>query len=370
MVLKLDQVELREMQMPLISSFETSFGQTTLRRIVLVRVYSEGFIGYGEATSPEGPYYNHESTGTAWHILKDFVIPKILQTEIGKPEDIAPVLKPIRGHNMAKAAVEAAIWDLWARQLQKPLYQLLGGVRRSINCGVSIGIQNTLPELLEKINKELKVGYQRIKLKIKPGWDLHVMREVRKEFPNILLMCDANSAYTLDHLDLFKRLDELNLLMIEQPLAWNDILDHIKLQQAIQTPICLDESILDAADARKAIESRACKIINIKLGRVGGHTEAGKVHDVCQSHSIPVWCGGMLESGIGRAHNIALSTRENFRLPGDVSASRRYFQRDLIDPEVEVDSQGRIHVLNEAGIGFQPNLKRIEEVTVRTEVLR
>jgi len=370
MALKLDRIELREIQMPLISSFETSFGQTTLRRIILVRVYSEGFIGYGEATSPEGPYYNHESTGTAWHILKDFVIPKVLQAAIGKPGDVAPVLKPIRGHNMAKAAVEAAIWDLWARQLQKPLYQLLGGVRRSIDCGVSIGIQSTVPELLERINKELKVGYQRVKLKIKPGWDLHVIREVRKEFPKILLMCDANSAYTLDHIDLFKRLDELNLLMIEQPLAWNDILDHIKLQQAVQTPICLDESILDAADARKAIEAGACKIVNIKLGRVGGHTEAGKVHDVCRSHSIPVWCGGMLESGIGRAHNIALSTLENFCLPGDVSASKRYFQRDLIDPEVEVDSQGRIHVLDEEGIGFRPNLKRIEEVTVRTEVLR
>jgi len=370
MAMKLDQIELREIHMPLISFFETSFGRTTLRRIILVRVFGEGIVGYGEATSPEAPYYNHESTGTAWYILKDFVIPRIFQARLDKPEEVAPLLKPIRGHNMAKAAVETAFWDLFARQRQRPLYQMLGGKQKSINCGVSIGIQDSVTELLQKIEKELKAGYQRIKIKIKPGWDLEIVREIRKQFPEIALMCDANSAYTLDHLDLFRRLDEFNLLMIEQPLAWNDILDHIKLQHAIKTPLCLDESILDAEDARKAIEAGACKIINIKLGRVGGHTEARRVHDVCQSHAIPVWCGGMLESGIGRAQNIALSSLENFVLPGDVSASKRYFKRDLIDPEVEVDSQGRIHLLDEVGVGFQPNWQRIEEVTVRTEVLR
>lgn len=368
--MKLDQIELREIQMPLISFFETSFGRTTLRRIILVRVFSEGIIGYGEATSPEAPYYNHESTGSAWHILKDFVVPQIFLAKLDKPEEVAPLLKPIRGHNMAKAAVETALWDLYARQRQQPLYQILGGNRKSINCGVSIGIQNSVTELLQKIEKELKAGYQRIKIKIKPGWDLEIVKQIRRQYPEIVLMCDANSAYTLDHLDMFRKLDEFNLLMIEQPLGWNDILDHIKLQQAIKTPLCLDESILDAEDARKAIEAGACKIINIKLGRVGGHTEARRVHDVCQSHAIPVWCGGMLESGIGRAQNIALSSLENFLLPGDVSASKRYFQRDLIDPEVEIDSQGRIHLLDEVGIGFQPNWQRIEEVTVRTEVLR
>jgi len=368
--MKIDQVELREIQMPLISFFETSFGRTTVRRIILVRVFSQGTIGYGEATSPEEPYYNHESTGTAWHVLKDFIIPKILRSNIGKPDDVAPLLKPIRGHNMAKASVECAIWDLYARQVQKPLHQVIGGRRRLINCGVSLGIQDTVAELLKKIERELKAGYQRIKIKIKPGWDVEVVKQIRRQFPDIVLMCDANSAYTLKDLDLLRQLDEFRLLMIEQPLAWNDILDHIKLQRVLQTPVCLDESILDSEDARKAIEAGACKIVNIKLGRVGGHAESRKVHDVCEAHSIPVWCGGMLESGIGRAHNIALSSLQNFLLPGDVSASKRYFQRDLIDPEVEVDSQGRISVPDEAGIGFQPNLQRIEQVTVRTEMIR
>jgi o-succinylbenzoate synthase len=368
--MKLEGIELREIQMPLVSFFETSFGRTTQRRILLVRVFSDGVVGYGEATSPEGPFYNHESTGTAWHILRDFVIPRILQASMQSPADAAPILKPIRGHGMAKAAVETALWDLHARQAGKPLHQLLGGSRRSIDCGVSIGIQETVADLIKKIEKEVRAGYQRIKIKIKPGWDLDVVREVRRQFPAILLMCDANSAYTLRDIDLFKRMDEFKLLMIEQPLAWNDIIDHIQLQKAIQTPICLDESILDAEDARKAIDSSACRIINIKLGRVSGHTEAKRVHDVCTTHSIPVWCGGMLEAGIGRAHNIAMSTLQNFCLPGDVSASRRYFHRDIIDPEVEVDSQGRIEVLDGPGIGFEPNMKRIEAVTVRTEMLR
>jgi O-succinylbenzoate synthase len=368
--MKIDQIELREIQMPLISFFETSFGRTTLRRIILVRVFSEGIVGHGEATSPEEPYYNHESTGTAWHVLKDFVIPKIFRSKISKPDDVAPLLKPIRGHNMAKASVETAIWDLYARQLQKPLHQVIGGQRRLIDCGVSLGIQETVAELLQKIEKELRAGYQRIKVKIKPGWDVEVVKQIRQQFPEIVLMCDANSAYTLKDLDILRRLDEFKLLMIEQPLAWNDILDHIKLQQALQTPVCLDESILDAEDARKAIEAGACKIINIKLGRVGGHTEARNVHDVCKAHSIPVWCGGMLESGIGRAQNIALSSLQNFLLPGDVSASKRYFQKDIIDPEVEVDSQGRISVSDEVGIGFRPNIQRIEQVTVRTEMIR
>ncbi|MCI0421785.1 MAG: o-succinylbenzoate synthase [Acidobacteria bacterium] len=368
--MKLDQIELREIQMPLVSFFETSFGRTTQRRIILVRIFSEGVVGWGEATSPEGPFYNHESTGTAWHILRDFVIPRVLQTPIQSPPDAAVLLKPIRGHGMAKAAAEIALWDLRARQSGKPLHQLLGGSRRSIDCGVSIGIQQSIGELLKKVEKEIHAGYQRIKIKIKPGWDLDVVREVRRQFPASLLMCDANSAYTLRDIDLFKRLDEFKLMMIEQPLAWNDIIDHIQLQRAIQTPICLDESILDAEDARKAIESDACRIINIKLGRVAGHTEAKRVHDVCAAHSIPVWCGGMLEAGIGRAHNIAMSALQNFSLPGDVSASKRYFHRDIIDPEVEVDSQGRIQLLDGPGIGFEPNLQRIDAVTVRTEMLR
>ncbi len=368
--MKIEQIELREVQMPLISFFETSFGRTTLRRVILVRVFGEGMIGYGESTAPEGPFYNHESTATAWHVLEDFVIPKIFVSEINHPRDVAPLLKPIRGHNMAKAAVETAVWDLYARSLRKPLHELLGGPRKTLDCGVSIGIQKSSRELLNKIEKELQAGYQRIKIKIKPGWDVAIVREVRKQFPGILLMCDANSAYTLADLEHLKALDDFDLLMIEQPLAWNDIVDHVQLQKALRTPICLDESILDGEDARKAIEAGACRIINIKLGRVGGYSEAIRVHDVCQTRKIPVWCGGMLESGIGRAHNVALSTLQNFTLPGDVSASKRYFHQDLIEPEVEVDPQGRIHVLPDRGIGFQPNMKRIEQVTVRTKSLR
>ncbi len=368
--MKLDRIEIREIRMPLVSFFETSFGRTTERRIILVRVFSDGIIGYGEATSPEGPFYNAESTGTAWHVLKDFIAPRILRKPIERPEEVRTLLKTIRGHSMAKAAVETAVWDLYARQAAKPLHELLGGSFSHINCGVSIGIQDTITDLLTRIDHELSAGYQRIKIKIKPGWDLNVVQAVRKQFPDILLMCDANSAYTLEQLDLFKRLDEFGLLMIEQPLAWNDILDHIQLQKSIQTPICLDESILDAEDARKAIDAGACRIINIKLGRVGGHTEAKLVHDLCQKRGIPVWCGGMLESGIGRAHNIAMSTLANFKLPGDVSASQRYFEEDVIMPEVTVDRQGRISVPTESGIGFQPNMKRIDAVTERTEVFR
>ena len=368
--MKIEQIELREVQMPLISFFETSFGRTTLRRVILVRVFGEGLVGYGESTAPEGPFYNHESTATAWHVLQDFVVPRVFASEITHPRDVAPLLKPIRGHNMAKAAVETAIWDLYARLQGKPLHELLGGRRKTLDCGVSIGIQESPGILLDKIERELLAGYRRIKIKIKPGWDVAVVREVRRRFPEILLMCDANSAYSLADLEHLKALDDFDLLMIEQPLAWNDILDHVQLQKALRTPICLDESILDGEDARKAIEAGACRIINIKLGRVGGYSEALRVHDVCRDRKVPVWCGGMLESGIGRAHNVVLSTLENFRLPGDVSASKRYFRQDLIEPEVEVDPQGRIHVLPDAGIGFRPHLKRIEQVTVRTRFLR
>jgi O-succinylbenzoate synthase len=367
--MRIDHIELREIQMPLVSTFETSFGRTTIRRVILVRAFGEGLFGYGEVTAPEGPFYNHESTGTAWHVLQEFIIPRVLTAQLEKPEDLSGLLKPIRGHNMAKAGIETAIWDLYARMIQKPLRQLIGGTRLFIQSGVSIGIQPSIEELLLKIEKELRAGYQRIKIKIKPGWDLEPVKAVRHQFPQAPLMCDANSAYRLEDVDLFKRLDEYQLMMIEQPLAWNDILDHSRLQQVIQTPICLDESILDAEDARKALDAGACRIINIKLGRVGGHAEARKVHDVCLARSIPVWCGGMLETGIGRAHNIALSTLENFCLPGDVAASRRYFRPDLIQPEVEVDSLGRIHPPDLPGIGYVPDLGRIERVTVQTVMM-
>ncbi len=366
--MKINRVEIREIRLPLVHFFETSFGRTTVRRIVLVRTEAEGLTGWGEVTCGEDPFYSHETPETAWHILRDFLIPWTLGKEWGAPSDLAPVFKPIRGHNMAKAALENALWDIEAQMKGVPLWKLLGGTLEEIPCGVSIGIQNSVEELLEKIQRELDAGYQRIKVKIKPGWDIEVLDRIRSKFPRIALMADANSAYTLADLPRLKLLDRFYLMMVEQPLGWEDLIDHAKLQREIATPVCLDESIHSADDARKAIEIGAGKIINIKLGRVGGYTSARQVHDVCRAKNIPVWCGGMLESGVGRAHNIALSSLPGFTLPGDVSASRRYWTEDIIDPEVTVSTQGTIRVPQSAGLGFVPNLDRIEKVTVRKEV--
>jgi O-succinylbenzoate synthase len=365
--MKIRRVEIREIRMPLVHFFETSFGKTTTRRIVLVRVEAEGLIGWGEVTCGEAPFYSHETPETAWHILRDFLIPWSLEREWDSAGDIAPRFRPIRGHNMAKAALESALWDIEAQQKGVPLAKLVGGTLEEIPCGVSIGIQNSVDELLEKIRREIDAGYQRIKIKIKPGWDIEILDRVREEFPRVPLMADANSAYTLAVLPRLKLLDRFYLMMVEQPLGWEDILDHAKLQRELATPICLDESIHGAEDARKAIEAGACKIINVKLGRVGGFTAARQVHDVCRAKNVPVWCGGMLESGIGRAHNIALSTLPGFTLPGDVSASQRYWAEDIIDPEVTVTEHGTIRAPQAPGMGFTPNVDRIEEATVRRE---
>jgi O-succinylbenzoate synthase len=365
--MKIKRVEIREIRLPLVHFFETSFGRTTVRRIILVRVEADGFTGWGEVSCGEEPFYSHETPETAWHILRDYAIPWSLKREWAAASDIAPVFRPIRGHNMAKAALENALWDIEAQMKALPLYQLLGGSLTEIPCGVSIGIQNSVEELLEKIQGELDAGYQRIKVKIKPGWDVEVLERIRQRFPQIRLMADANSAYTLADLPRLKLFDRFYLMMIEQPLGWDDLLDHAKLQRELATPICLDESIRSAEDARKAIEIGACKIINVKLGRVGGFTAARQVHDVCRAKNVPVWCGGMLESGIGRAHNIALSTLPGFSLPGDVSASQRYWAQDIIDPEVKVTPQGTIRVPQSPGLGYVVNLERIEKVTMRKE---
>jgi O-succinylbenzoate synthase len=361
-------VELREIRMRLLHPFETSFGVTQDRRILLVKVSDEQLEGYGEVTAGEGPFYCHETVDTAWHILRDFICPRLVGKEFEKPEEFAPMVEGIRGHNMAKGGLEAALWDLEARRQAKPLWKLLGGTREQIESGVSIGIQPTIDRLLEVIQKEVDAGYRRIKIKIKPGWDVEVLRQVRDAFPKILLMCDANSAYTLNDIDLFRRMDEFEVMMFEQPLHYEDMVDHAELQRQIRTPICLDESIHSADDARKAIKIGACRIINIKLGRVGGHREARAVHDVCQDNGIPVWCGGMLESGIGRAHNIALSSLQNFSLPGDVAASKRYWAEDVIDPAVVVSSEGRITQTTKPGIGYKVKESFLKEVTVRTQV--
>jgi o-succinylbenzoate synthase len=363
-------VELREIRLPLVHPFETSFGRTTERRIILVRVTNKnGAEGWGECTAGEGPFYCEEWTDTTWVTLKSFLAQIVIGNEIENAADVWKLMRAVRGNRMAKAAIETACWDLEAKQLKVPLWKHLGGERKEIPCGVSIGIQNTADELVEKIEKELAAGYQRIKIKIKPGWDRNIVRQVREKFPEIQLMADANSAYTLADVDLFRELDQFGLMMIEQPLAHDDIFDHAALQQQIKTSICLDESIRSRDDAEHAIALGACRVINVKLGRVGGYAQAKEVEQVCRENNIPVWCGGMLESGIGRAHNIAMATLSGFILPGDVSASSRYWEEDIVDPPVTVSTAGTIAAPEKPGIGFDVNVARIERHTVRREII-
>jgi O-succinylbenzoate synthase len=364
----ISSVELREIRLPLIHFFETSFGRTTERRIVLVRVRDkDGGEGWGECTAGEGPFYSDEWTEGAWATLREFLAPMVVGQELNHAADAWSLMKPVRGHRMAKATIETACWDLEAKRAGKPLWQQLGGVQKEIPCGVSIGIQDSPAILLEKIEKELAAGYQRIKIKIKPGWDLNIVAQVRARFPDIRLMGDANSAYSLADVELFRKLDRFNLMMIEQPLAHNDIFDHAELQKEIKTPICLDESIHSAEDATHAIQLGSGRIVNVKLGRVGGHAEAQRVETVCREDGMPVWCGGMLESGIGRAHNIAMATLAGFILPGDISASSRYWEEDIIEPAVTVTANGTILAPQKPGIGYEVNLPRIEQLTVRKE---
>jgi o-succinylbenzoate synthase len=367
--MRIRKITLRELQMKLVTPFQISVGSTDVRRILLVEADVDGVIGWGECVAGETPMYSPETTETAWHILRDFLWPLIRDKEFASAADVWGLLELIRGHNMAKGALEAAVWDAEAKQKNLPLWKLLGGTREEIASGVSIGIKDTVDELVATVKKELAAGYQRIKIKIKPGKDLEQVKRLRQDFPKIKLMVDANSVYTLNDWPLLKQLDGFYLMMIEQPLGWDDLFSHVELQKKLATPICLDECIHTLEQARAAIELGACKIINIKLGRVGGYTMARQIHDVCQQSAIPVWCGGMLESGIGRAHNIALSTLPNFTLPGDVAASKRYWHEDIIEPEVVVSPQGTIRVSNEPGIGYAPRLDRIEKFTVRTEQL-
>jgi len=364
----INQIEMRELRMRLLHPFETSFGVTQDRHVVLIKVSSGTHTGYGEVTAAEGPFYSYETWETAWHVLRDYIIPSVIGKEMEHVGNFAASVQGIRGHNMAKAGIETALWDLDAKIRKVPLWKLVGGSRERIDCGVSIGIQSSIDKLLAKIEAEINAGYRRIKIKIKPGWDVEIVKQVRAAFPKVPLMGDANSAYTLDDIDLFKKMDRYNLMMFEQPLHFEDIIDHAELQKQIETPICLDESIHSAADARKAIEVAACRIINIKLGRVGGYKEVRAIHDLCRDNGVPVWCGGMLESGIGRAHNVALSSMENFSLPGDVSASRRYWDEDIIEPAVEVSADGQISQRNEPGIGYSVKERLIDDLTVRCQV--
>lgn len=371
MSFQIDEIRLRQVKMPLVHFFETSFGRTYERDMVLVEVVSDGLSGWGEVTAGENPFYNEEWTESAWMIVRDYVAPRVLRQPLETARDVAPRFQHIRGHKMACGGLEVAVWDLEARQKNIPLHQLIGGgARKEIPSGVSLGIQDSVDDVLRLIEKELAAGYQRIKMKIKPGRDVEDLREVRKRFPHIKLMADANSAYTLKDADRLQTLDELYLMMIEQPLAHDEIIDHVELQAKLQTPICLDECIRSAHHAEQAIRMNACGIINIKLGRVGGFSEAIKIHDLCLQLNIPVWCGGMLESGIGRAHNIALASLPNFVLPGDVSASNRYWKRELLTQPIEATPQGTIVVPDGIGFGFDIDHPFLDSITVRQETVR
>ncbi len=366
----IERIELRLLRLPLVRFFETSFGRVYDRSFILVTVEQDGAVGYGECVAEANPFYSSETNATAWHIIREFIAPLVLRKPFEHPRDVFHALRIIRGHNMAKAAVEMAAWDLAARQQRVPLTRLLGGTRTAIESGVSIGIQDTLDELIERVDIERSAGYRRIKIKIKPGWDVAAVERIRARFGDIPLMVDANAAYSIADADHLAGLDGYDLMMIEQPLDYDDIGDHVRLQQRIRTSICLDESLHSVHLAADAIERGACRIINIKPGRVGGHAQTIALHDLAEQHNNPVWPGGMLESGIGRAHNIHLSTLPNFSLPGDVAASRRYYAPDLIDPEIVVRGDGTIAVPDGPGIGVHVVADRVDAATLERADIR
>ncbi len=365
--IKVDGVEIRLIRLPLVEPFETSFGKIDSRLIFLVCLEADGLRGWGEVVASEEPRYSYETVGTAFHVLRDFLAPALLPGTITSLDDLVQRLGPVRGHNMAKAGLELAFMHLLAQIKGVSLATLIGGERDRVPVGVSLGIQPKISRLLERVDRYLNLGYQRIKLKIKPGWDLDVVSEVRRKHPNILLSVDANSAYSLSDQEHLKNLDDFDLLMVEQPLGNDDLVDHAKLQKVMKTSLCLDESIVGLRQAKQALELGSCRIINIKIGRVGGYSAALGIHDLCVSQNIPVWCGGMLESGIGRAHNLALASLKGFTLPGDISASSRYFARDIISPEVTVAADGTVAVPTGVGLGFDIDLDFINHLTETRE---
>ncbi len=367
--MQIDRVTLRHMALPLKHPFETSFAREFENHFIIVEVESEGVVGYGECVADYWPLYAEETTGSAWYTLSEFLIPWIYKQELTHPSQVTDCFAPIRRNKMAQGGLEAAIWDLWAKQQGITLAKAIGGTRDKIPVGVSVGI-NDIPTTLGHIEGYLAEGYRRIKVKIKPGHDVKLVAAIRERFGDIPLMADANSAYTLADLPVLKELDQFGLMMIEQPLAHDDIIDHGKLQPQLKTPICLDESIHSMEDARKAIELGACRIINIKIGRIGGLEQARRMQQFCLEHGVPVWCGGMLESGIGRATNVAVTTLPGFTLPGDTSPSARYWAEDIIEPEVTMDSEGYITVPDRPGIGWEPAFGRFPTYTKRTETFR
>ncbi|MCL4493642.1 MAG: o-succinylbenzoate synthase [Firmicutes bacterium] len=368
--MRLEQIVLQFISLPLKTPFETSFGQENTKRAWLVTVRGEGIEGYGECVASDQPLYSEETHASAYYALRDHIIPR-LAGDIGHPREIFNRLESLRGNRMAKAAIETAIWDWYAKCLSRPLYQILGGqdVGR-IPVGVSIGIQADVRQLCQVAEGYWQKGYMRLKIKIRPDWDIEPLTRVRRHLgPGVPIMADANSAYTLAWAEHLQQLDSLQLMMIEQPLAYDDIIDHGKLAQRITTPICLDESIHTADDVAKAWEIGALGIVNLKIGRVGGYTASLAIEEFARSHQIPLWCGGMLETGIGRAHNVHLTTLPGFTLPGDTSASDRYFDRDIITEPFVLNSDGTLNVPEGPGIGVSPDLRRIRDILVYQEVL-
>jgi O-succinylbenzoate synthase len=367
--MRIERAELRQISLPLVFPFETSFGREEAKACVLVRLYAGGLEGWGEAPAMAAPLYNEETVGTVWHVLEEFVLPLLVGRDLTDPRDFPPLVRHLRRHHMAKAGVEAALWDLFCQVRGISLSAALGGTRPTVDVGVSLGIEPTIESLLRRIEHFLGLGYRRIKAKIKPGWDVDVVRRIRDRFGAIRLQVDANSAYTLDHAPLLRELDDFDLLLIEQPLGEDDIVDHAALQAQLRTPICLDESIVTPEDARKALDLGACRVINIKAARLSGLAAGVATHDLCRARGIPVWCGGLLETGIGRVANLAMASLPNFVLPADISASDRYFHEDLIDPPVTLNPDGTITVPQGAGLGVAVNIERIDRCTLRSATL-
>ncbi|MCE4049047.1 MULTISPECIES: o-succinylbenzoate synthase [Bacillaceae] len=367
--MKIDKIVLRKVDIPLKAPFETSFAAMTAKKCIIVEIHGEGKIGYGECSAFEFPLYNEEFVNGCWAALQDCLIPLLLKEgDIAHPDETSTIFEHIRKNNLAKSSINCALWDLYAKIENKPVYQLLGGTKSQVETGVSIGIQKDAATMVKVVQGYLDEGYRRVKIKIKPGKDVEIMKAVREEFSDIMLMADANSAYTLDDIEVFKELDKLDLIMIEQPLDHDDIVDHATLQAQINTKICLDESINTVEDARKAIELGSCGIINIKVGRVGGLTEAKKIQALCESHGIPVWCGGMVDSGIARAHNIAAATLSGFTLPNDIAASSRYYNQDIINPAIELNGT-YVDVPQQAGLGYDIDDYALDQFTVEKKVV-
>jgi o-succinylbenzoate synthase len=362
--MKIESITLHHISMPLVAPFETSFGRETDRQCVLITLRADGLVGYGECVATRDPGYNYETAGTAWHILKDFVAPLILGQDLRDAEDFQKRVEGIRGHHLAKAGVEMALWDLLGKRAGKSLREMIGGTRARVDVGVSIGIQESASALVRTVESYLADGYRRVKIKIKPGREIEETSIVRRAYPDLRLQVDANSAYTLETADALKSLDDLDLLLIEQPLYEDDIWDHRKLQAQLKTPVCLDESILSPRHARYALEMEACKVINIKPARVAGLSQGIMIHDYCRTQNVPVWCGGMLETGVGRASNLAIASLPGFVLPGDISASDRYYQRDITNERFVLNEDSTITVPNGPGLGITIDEESLKQFTL------